>query len=107
MNNNAEEDHSIQNRLPMMNAELDRMLSDPDITNAHAYSVRCHRDKIAELIATDKYSSFYKDLTGLRLQRLSHMHSHFGSNVFLSGPDSIPDEIVMRAPGAKWFFTLK
>ncbi|WP_371170591.1 glycosyltransferase family 2 protein [Aliiroseovarius sp. 2305UL8-7] len=107
MNNNAEEDGSIQSRLQMMRSELDQLLDDPDIAMAHAYSVQCHRAKIAELRATEKYSGFYDDLTAPRLQKLSVMHSHFGSNVFLSGPDVVPDEVVDRDPGEKWFFTVQ
>lgn len=107
MNNNADQDLSIQKRVPMMKAELARLMADPDIAAAHAHSVTCHKAKIAELKATEKYANFYADLTGERLQKLSLMHSHFGSNVFLSGPDSVPDEVVNRDPGAKWFFTVK
>ncbi|MCK8465166.1 glycosyltransferase family 2 protein [Aliiroseovarius sp. S1339] len=107
MNNNAVEERSIQHRLPMMKAELARLIDDEDIAAAHAHSVQCHKAKIAELKATEKYARFYDDLTGPRLQKLSLMHSHFGSNVFLSGPDAVPDEVVARDPDAKWFFTVK
>jgi hypothetical protein len=107
MNNNAEEEVSIQSRLPMMAAELARLLADPEIAAAHAHSVACHRAKIDELRATENYASFYADLTGRRLEKLSRLHSHFGSNVFLSGPEVVPDEVADKDPDEDWFFTVK
>ena len=35
------------------------------------------------------------DLTGNRMERLSRMHHHFGANVFLAGPDVVPDDAIM------------
>lgn len=107
MNNNAEEETSIQSRLPMMREELARLLADPEIAAAHAHSVECHKAKIAELRATENYASFYAELTGSRLEKLSRLHTHFGSNVFLSGPGVIPDEIVEKDPAEDWFFTVR
>jgi len=34
------------------------------------------------------------------------MHSHFGTNVFLSGPGSVPDEVVWRDTEEEFFFTV-
>lgn len=106
MNNNFEEELSIQPRLAMMRAELDRLMQDPEIAAAHHHSVACHRAKIDELRATENYSAFFAELTSPRMERLSRLHGHFGSNVFLSGPGVIPDEIVSRDPAAEWFFTV-
>ncbi|MBQ0751329.1 MAG: glycosyltransferase family 2 protein [Roseovarius sp.] len=106
MNNNFEEELSIQPRLAMMRAELDRLMQDPEIAAAHHHSVACHRAKIDELRATENYSNFFAELTSPRMERLSRLHGHFGSNVFLSGPGVIPDEIVSRDPAAEWFFTV-
>lgn len=107
MNNNAEEETSILKRLPMMQAELDHLLSDPEIAAAHAHSVACHRDKIDALRATGNYANFYAELTGYRLERLSRLHSHFGSNVFLSGPGVVPDDVLEKDPAEDWFYTVK
>jgi hypothetical protein len=106
MNNNFEEELSIQPRLAMMRAELDRLMRDPEIAAAHHHSVACHRAKIDELRATENYSNFFAELTSPRMEQLSRLHGHFGSNVFLSGPGVIPDEIVSRDPAAEWFFTV-
>jgi hypothetical protein len=106
MNNNFEEELSIQPRLIMMRAELDRLMRDPEIAAAHHHSVACHRAKIDELRATENYSNFFAELTSPRMEQLSRLHGHFGSNVFLSGPGVIPDEIVSRDPAAEWFFTV-
>lgn len=106
MNNNFEEELSIQPRLAMMRAELDRLMQDPEIAAAHHHSVACHRAKIDELRATENYSNFFAELTSPRMERLSRLHGHFGSNVFLSGPGVIPEEIVSRDPAAEWFFTV-
>ena len=107
MNNNAEEDLSIQKRLPMMKEELASMLADPEIAAAHAHSVASHRAKIDALRATENYANFFADLTGPRLQKLSRLHSHFGSNVFLSGPEVVPDEVLVRDTSEDWFFTVE
>ena len=107
MNNNAEEDRSIQSRLAMMHDELARLLADPEIAAAHEHSVRCHRAKIDALKATENYANFFAELTGDRLERLSRLHAHFGANVFLSGPEVVPDEILNKDTSEDWFFTVK
>ncbi|WP_296430765.1 glycosyltransferase family 2 protein [Roseovarius sp. BRH_c41] len=107
MNNNFEEERSIQSRLAMMRADLNRLMQDPEIAAAHHHSVACHRAKIDELRATENYSSFFAELTSPRMEKLARLHGHFGSNVFLSGPGVIPDEIVAQDPEAEWFFTVE
>lgn len=106
MNNNFEEERSILSRLPRMQAELERLMSDPEIAAAHHHSVACHRAKIDELRATETYSNFFAELTGPRMEKLSRLHGHFGANVFLSGPGVIPEEIVAQDAEAEWFFTV-
>lgn len=107
MNNNYQEELSIQSRLPMMQAELARLMADPEIKAAHDSAVRAHRDKIDALRATETYANFYADLTGVRLEKLSRLHGHFGSNVFLSGPEVVPDEVLSKDPEDDWFFTVE
>ena len=107
MNFNEQEDVSIQCRLPMMQAELDKLMADPEIAAAHDHSLACHRAKIKALLATSKFEDFYTTLTSPRLQRLSRLLSHFGANVFLSGPTVIPDEVLDRDPDDEWFFTVE
>ncbi|WP_108838525.1 glycosyltransferase family 2 protein [Tateyamaria sp. Alg231-49] len=107
MNNNAEAETSILSRLPAMKAELARLMSDPDIAAAHAHSVVAHRAKIDALRGTENYAQFYAELTSPRMQKLSTLHTHFGANVFLSGPGVVPDDIVDRAQGDDWFFTVE
>ncbi|MEJ6401975.1 glycosyltransferase family 2 protein [Yoonia sp. 2307UL14-13] len=107
MNNNFEEDRSIIPRLPMMQAELDLMLADPDIVAAHANAVAAHRTKILELRETANYARFFETLTSTRQEKLSCLHSHFGANVFLAGPEVVPDEITDKDPKGDWFFTVE
>ncbi len=92
MNNNAETDISIQRMLPVLRAEYDRLLADPEIAAAHEYSVARHRARIGELKKTEQYATFFNNLTSVRLRRLSRQHRHFGSAVFLHGPGCIPDD---------------
>jgi hypothetical protein len=106
MNNNAETDNSIQRGLPALEAELARLTSDPEIAAAHHSSVASHRAKISELRNTEKYGAFYRELTGARLKRLSRMHHHFGTNVFLTGPDCVPDNLVWSDLDDDFFFTV-
>ena len=65
-----------------------------------------HRAKIDELRATEKYKAFYAEITGDRLRKLSRMLEHFGSNVFMAGPDVIPDEVMNYAGRPDYFFTV-
>ena len=107
MNNNAEEERSIQRMIPALEAEMARLLADPDIAAAHEHSCRKHREKIEELKARDDMLALFKELTGGKLCMLSRMHAHFGANVFLSGPGVIPDEIAENEPGGDFWFTVE
>lgn len=107
MNNNSVEERSIQRMIPKLQEEYDRLLSDPEIRAQHEACVTAHRAKIDELRATENYSKFYADLTGPRLEKLARMHKHFGANVFLSGPDCVPDEVVAKDPDSEFFFTVE
>ncbi|MEP5154312.1 glycosyltransferase family 2 protein [Planktotalea sp.] len=107
MNNNYEQDDSILPRLDMMKTELAKLMSDAEIAAAHEHSVKCHRAKIDELKATENYSKFFAELTSARQEKLARLHGHFGSNVFLSGPLVVPDEIVEKDPEEEWFFTVE
>ncbi|MGC9419692.1 MAG: glycosyltransferase family 2 protein [Rhodovulum sp.] len=106
MNHNAEEDRSIRRMIPAMEAERARLMADPDIAAAHAACVAAHRAKIAELRARPDYAAFYAELTGWRMERLSRMLGHFGANVFLAGPNCVPDEVVRAEHDEGFFFTV-
>lgn len=107
MNNNTEEETSIQRMIPAMQMEMDQLLSDPEIAEAHAFSVDRHRAKIDALKETSNYSKFYDDLTSARQERLARLHPHFGANVFLAGPEVIPDWVVERDLPEDFFFTVE
>ncbi len=107
MNHNLEEDRSIQRMIPALRAEFDRLMADPEIAAAHAYSVRCHRDKIAELMETENYQNFYDELTGPRMERLCRMQQHFGSAVFSAGPAVIPEDLHEQDVAPDFFFTVE
>lgn len=107
MNNNADEDRSIHQMLPALKAELERLKSDPEIAAAHAYSVRKHREKIDQLLTSPKNKTFFDEISGDRMRRLSKMHRHFGMNVFLAGPECVPDEIVDADLPDDFFFTVE
>jgi glycosyl transferase family 2 len=106
MNNNAETDTSIQRMLPALRAEFDRLMADPDIAAAHAHSVARHRQRIDELKETEQNSAFFADLTGGRLRRLSRLHLHFGSSVFLAGPECIPEDFPQGELARNYVFTV-
>ncbi|TCO74007.1 glycosyltransferase family 2 protein [Rhodovulum euryhalinum] len=106
MNNNAEEDLSIQRMIPAMQAERARLLADPGIAAAHSACVAAHRARIDELKARPDQAAFLAELTGWRMERLSLMHRHFGANVFLAGPECIPDEVVRADPAPDFLFTV-
>lgn len=106
MNNNEVSDRSIEPRLAAMRTELADLLDDPEISTAHAHCVARHRQKIAELRARPDYAEFFAELTSPRMEKLSRLHKHFGSGVFWSGPQVVPDEIVSRDPDEEFFFTV-
>lgn len=107
MNHNADEDRSLQARLPMLRAEWDRLMADPDIAAAHHAAVAAHRTRIADLRATDTYAAFYAELTGPRMQALCRLQRHFGSAVFTAGPAVIPPDLHTRDLPPDFFFTVE
>lgn len=94
MNHNTTEDTSIQRMIPALELELSRLLADPKIAAAHLHSVTCHQEKITELMAQPKPRALYDTLNSPRYQTLSRLLPAFGSNVFLAGPESVPNELV-------------
>lgn len=108
MNHNLDADASIQRMLPALEAEMARLLADPDIRAAHEHSVACHRAKIAELMARPDQRELHDELTGERMVRLCRMQQHFGSAVFSAGPQVIPDEIALADDlPPDFFFTVE
>ncbi|CTQ50419.1 glycosyltransferase family 2 protein [Jannaschia donghaensis] len=107
MNNNTERDTSIQRMLPALEAEMATLRSLPGVAEQHDRCVAAHRARIAELRAGGAFAAFYAEITGERMERLSRMHRHFGANVFLAGPDSVPEAIWRDpAPADDLFFTV-
>ncbi|WP_172299811.1 glycosyltransferase family 2 protein [Pseudoruegeria sp. HB172150] len=104
MNNNAEQDHSIQRHLPALRQEIDRLLQDPEIAAAHAACVEAHQARIAELSQREDYAALYTSLTSTRMKRLSTRHAHFGANVFLTGPSCLPREAHAADLAPDYFF---
>jgi hypothetical protein len=94
MNHNTTEDRSIQRMLPQLEAEFQALLADPEIKAAHAHSVNQHRTKIAELMAKPEQNALHDTFNGTRSKALSRMLPGFGSNVFLAGPECIPQDLV-------------
>ena len=107
MNNNYEEKTSIMLRLPMMKEELAKLMSDSEIAAVHEHLGAYYLAKIDELKATENYSKFFAELTSERQEKLARLHLHFGSNVFLSRPTVMPDEIVAKEIEDEWFFTVE
>lgn len=107
MNHNGQEDRSIQRMIPALRAEWDRLMADPQIAAAHAHSVACHREKIAELRASETYQTFYAELTGPRMEKLCRMQQHFGSAVFNAGPAVIPVDLHEQEVAPDFFFTVE
>lgn len=95
MSHNADQDGSILRMLPALQAEMQRLLADPEIADAHALSVARHREKIAELRQRPDHQALFAELTGTRMQRLTRLQRHFGSAVFSVGPHVIPDEVAL------------
>ena len=97
----------MQRVLPLLQAEYDRILRDPEIAAAHQACVAAHRAKIDELKQQPKYQEFYAELTSPRMEKLARLHGHFGSNVYLAGPEVIPDAILAMDPEDTFQFTVE
>lgn len=107
MNHNAVEEPSIRRMIPAARAEFDRLMSDPEISAAHAACVAAHRAKIADLLARPEQAAFHAELTGERMRRLSRMLHVFGSAVFNAGPGVIPPDLHLRDLPEGFFFTVE
>jgi hypothetical protein len=106
MNFNSDRDTAALRVLPLAQAEFARLMADPAIAAAHHAAVAAHRAKIAELKARPEQAAFHAELTGERMRRLCRMQGHFGSAVFLAGPEVIPDAIAMADHPADFFWTV-
>ncbi|TFL16976.1 glycosyltransferase family 2 protein [Jannaschia formosa] len=106
MNNNAERDSSLHRALPAMAAEVAALKALPGVAAQHEASVAAHRAKISELRARPDYAALHAALTSERMRRLSRMHGAFGANVFLAGPDAVPDDVVFGDHPPDFFWTL-
>jgi hypothetical protein len=107
MNNNVETDTSIQRMLPAMQKELEALRALDGVAEQHAACVAAHRARITELRGAEAFAAFYAEITCPRLERLSRMHTHFGANVFLAGPDCVPDAVLERDHPPDYFFTVE
>ncbi|MCY4335113.1 MAG: glycosyltransferase family 2 protein [Litoreibacter sp.] len=108
MNNNAEVDRSIQTKRALLRAEYDRLLADPELRALHEASVAHHRAKISELKKRPDYAQFFDNLTSARMERLSRLHRHFGANVFMEGPEVVPDAVAFAEDlQSDFFFTVE
>jgi len=98
MNNNAHRDTRARDHLPMVKAELERLMSDPQIAAQHHACVAAHQAKIASLKQRPDYAILLRDITSDRMIRLSRMHHAFGSEIFLQGPDAVPAGVEDAVP---------
>ena len=106
MNNNGSEDRTIDRYSERVAEERQRLAAIPDVAEAHTNSVNWHRKRISELLEDSENQLIFNAITGDRMRKLSRMLGHFGSNVFLSGPQVIPDGILARNPTENWQFTV-
>ncbi|MFV1602133.1 MULTISPECIES: glycosyltransferase family 2 protein [unclassified Phaeobacter] len=59
----SETDGRMLNRLPMMRAELDQLMADPQLARLHGEAVQWHRAKIDDLKSQPEYANLYENLT--------------------------------------------
>ena len=107
MNHNAEVDRSIRRYDNRVATERAKLAALPGVQGEHDRSVDWHRERIDKLMQATEFHDLYQEVTGERLRKLSRMLRHFGGNVFLSGPDVIPDDVAARPTGEDWHFTIE
>ena len=106
MNHNAVEDTSIRHRDAAREKEKAALLRLPGVAEAHENSVLWHKNQIAQLKTVPTYATLFAEITSSRLQNLSRMATNFGANVHHLGPQVIPEEIALRDPQERFFFTV-
>jgi len=104
MNNNDEQDLSIQRHVHGVNTALAEYMRDPEIAAAHGETVAAHRARISALKTDAEFRTLFDKLSGDQFKRLSRMHRHFGMNVFLHGPSVVPDRVFEPDLPANFFF---
>ena len=107
MNHNAVEDRSIARTQERSAEERASLMRLPGVQDAHDASIEWHRGRIKALIQVPEHRALYDAITSPRMEKLSTMLGHFGTNVFLAGPHVVPDEIVSKDPADDFFFTVK
>ena len=90
MNNNAQEDRSILNKMARTKEKLAELMADPEIAAQHRKCVAAHSKRIGELKERPDYMAIYETLKSERMVKLSRLHAHFGSAIFLEGPEAVP-----------------
>ena len=104
MNNNDEQDLSIQSHVQGLKQEMENLKADPEIGKLHKAAVAAHRAKIAALRNDPEFAQLRESLTSDRMQKLSRLHRHLGMNVFLHGPSVIPDQVLDPKLDPGFFF---
>lgn len=107
MNQNVVEDRSIRRLDWLVSAERARLGALPEVAEAHEAAVAWHRDRIRSLMAEPDYATLFEQISGARLEKLSRLTPNFGSGVFYRGPEVIPDPIVARDPGQRFYFNVE
>lgn len=107
MNMNADSCRRIRRMDAAVAREKAALLALPGLREAHEEAVAWHRSRIAALRETDDFARLFDAITSERMKRLCRMQAHFGSNVFLAGPEVIPDKVAARTPGGDWSFTIR
>lgn len=92
MNNNAEHDESILKRIPRAKEKFDELMADSEIAEQHLKCVAAHKKRIGELKLRPDYMEMYETLKSERMVKLSRLHAHFGSAIFLGGPETVPED---------------
>ena len=83
------------------------MLSDPEIAVQHNACIHAHRAKTKALRKSDTFEKFYTEITSPRMERLGRLHKHFGANLFLGRPETVPDDVVFQDHSDDFFFTIE
>ena len=106
MNFNGPEERSIDRYGAAHAGERARLMAVPGVAEAHSASVAWHRERAARLRDDPDYAALWAAITGSRMRALSRRLGHFGNNVFILGPDVVPDEIATRPEDGDWEFTV-
>ena len=106
MNHNVVEDRNIRQFDQPTANEKDRLRALPGFAEAHEASVAWHRQRIAHHLSKDVWRAFLRHHCRTAHGETVSAHPKIRIARIFEGPMCVPDDLVDRSPGERFFFTV-